>query len=140
MATNPAQPDQPAAAHLAAAAPAPLRPGDFRLLPPEGKTPEELLGPAPAPKLPEAEGEAVRPPFQFSIGELMLITVGVSLGAAGYHWFPVDIYAAILGLCTLVGLMVVSHYPPQSRGVKIIWAMLIAAYAASVAIAVFKRP
>ena len=141
MAANPPKPVQPAEKPLAAAvSPSPLRPGEFRLLPPEGKTPEELLGPAPAVKLPEAEGQIKRSPFQFSIGELMLITVGVSLGAAGYHWFPVDIYAAILGLFTLVGLIVVSHNPPESRRAKIIWAMLIVAYAVAVAMAVFKRP
>ena len=110
---------------------------ELNLLPVDGKTPEEL---SQRPKyfLKATHEPEVEKPYQFSLAELMLITTGVALGAAGGRWFPSDVYAALMGLVTVVGLLVVTLHPPQSRWAKIVWGMLIAAYAVAVFVAILK--
>src|SRR5690242_12292270 len=93
----------------------------FSLREPDCPSREELerhlLGPI------ELEPEPPRPPGpQFSLSDVMILTVGVAVGLAGGSWMPTDLFAAILGMATLAGLLVVSLYPPDSHLGKLIWA------------------
>ena len=110
---------------------------DFRLAPPDCPSADDWQRAlAPKPKLPQP---APPPPrHQYSVGELMILMVGVAVGLAGGSWMPTDVYAATLGLCTLVGLLVVSWSPPETRLGKLIWATLVLAYVISVFAAVFR--
>src|SRR5262245_3990255 len=65
------------------------------------RPPEPEPPPPPAPRWP-----------QFSLSDVMILTVGVAAGLAGGSWMPTDVFAALLGLITLVGLLVVSWQPP----------------------------
>lgn len=47
-------------------------------------------------------------------------------------------FAAILGLITLVGLMAVHVYPPESRLSRVLWGTLVLAYLISVAAAIMR--
>ena len=80
------------------------------------------------------------PPPQFSLGDVMILMVGVAVGLAGGSWMPNDAFAAILGLVTLVGLVAVSWYPPQTRLGRIVWAALVAAYFMAVLAAIVRPP
>jgi hypothetical protein len=114
--------------------------GDFVLRPPECPSREELERdladpiqlPDPSPLRP--------PPPQFSLGDIMLLMVGVAAGLAGGSWMATDLFAAILGLATLVGLLIVSWHPPETRLGKIIWASFVVAYFMSVLAAVLRPP
>ena len=75
---------------------------------------------------------------QFSVGDLLILTVGVAVGLAGGSWMPTDVFAAVLGLCTLLGLLVVSWRPPRSHLGKVLWATLVLAYVIAVFAAVFR--
>ena len=113
--------------------------GDFVLLPPEcpsrdelerGLTdPIQLPGPPPPP-----------PPPQFSLADVMLLTAGVGVGLAGGTWMPGKMFAAVLGLALLIGLLIVSWRPPESRLGKVIWASCVIAYFTAVLAAVFRPP
>jgi hypothetical protein len=90
-------------------------------------------------KLPE------RPPLpsrrlQYSLGELMIVMVGLSISLAGGRWMPPDIFAAVLGITTLLGLFFVTWHPPESRAGKLIWAALIIAYLMAVVAAALRLP
>jgi len=113
--------------------------GGFVLLPPEGPSreelerglsdPIELPGPPPPP-----------PPPQFSIRDAMLLMVGLSVGLAGGSWMPSDAVAAVLGMVTVLGLVVVTLYPPESRLGKLIWASLVVAYFTALLAAIIRMP
>jgi hypothetical protein len=77
---------------------------------------------------------------QFSVGDVMILMVGVAGGLAGGTWMPTDVFAAVLGLATLVGLLVVSWRPPETHLGKLIWATLVIAYVMAVFAAVFRPP
>lgn len=110
---------------------------DLKLAPPDCPSADDWQRAlSPPPKLPEPE--PTPPRRQYSIGELMILMVGVAAGLAGGSWMPTDIYAATLGLLTLVGLLVVSWSPPDTRLGKLIWATLVLAYVISVFAAVFR--
>ena len=101
---------------------------DLALRPAEGPSREELsrhLEPPPAfaPPLPEPAGHA-----QFSIRDVMIVMIGVALGLAGGTWVRADVFAAFLGLVTLLGLVLVHLYPPESHTGKLLWATLVLAY------------
>ena len=68
----------------------------------------------------------------------MILMVGVAIGLAGGSWMPTDVFAATLGLLTLVGLLVVSWHPPETHLGKLIWATLVLAYVIAVFAAVFR--
>jgi hypothetical protein len=91
-----------------------------------------------------AQGDAplsdVAPPRrrQYSVADLLIVMVGVAVGLAGGSWMPTDVFAAMLGLLTLVGLLVVSWRPPQTHLGKVIWATLVVAYVMAVLAAVFR--
>jgi hypothetical protein len=114
--------------------------GDFVLLPPECRSREEqereLVGPiAIAPEPPQAPH-----PLQFSVSDLMILMVGVAAGLAGGSWMPTDVFAAILGLATLIGLLIVSWHPPETRIGKVIWASFVIAYFMAVLAALVRPP
>jgi hypothetical protein len=77
---------------------------------------------------------AVRP--QFGVRDLMVVMVGVAAGLAGGTWMPPDIFAAILGLVTLLGLLAVHMYPPESHLGKLLWGTLVLAYVMAVIAAI----
>jgi hypothetical protein len=80
-----------------------------------------------------------RPSYpQFSVADVMILMVGVAAGLAGGSWMPRDLFAAVLGLVTLVGLLVVSWHPPQTHVGRLIWGTLVLAYVIAVAAAVFR--
>ena len=75
---------------------------------------------------------------QFSVGDVMIVMVGVAVGLAGGTWMPADIFAAMLGLVTLLGLLLVHLYPPETHLAKLIWATLVLAYVMAVFAALLK--
>jgi hypothetical protein len=95
---------------------------DGPVLPPDGPPRQEL---------------AQRP--QFSVGDVLIVMIGVAAGLAGGTWMPADIFAAILGLVTLLGLLAVHVHPPRSRLGKLLWATLVLAYVMAV-LAALVRP
>jgi hypothetical protein len=78
------------------------------------------------------------PRHQFSVRDLMILMIGVALGLAGGSWMPTDVFAASLGLLTLVGLLIVSWHPPRTHLGKLLWATLVLAYVIAVFAAVFR--
>ncbi len=113
-------------------------PDDVRLLPPEGRSSEEmaqLLDP-PAPFQPPPNEPAARP--QFSVGDVLIVMVGVAVGLAGGTWMRPDHFAAIMGLVTLLGLLAVHLYPPETHFGKLIWATIVLAYVMAVLTALLK--
>ena len=91
----------------------------------------------PPPKLEPPPPERPGRP-QFSVGDVMIVMVGVAVGLAGGTWMPPDIFAAVLGLLTLVGLLLVHLYPPETHLAKLIWASLVLAYVMAVFAALLK--
>jgi hypothetical protein len=113
-------------------------PDDFRLLPPEGHSREELsqlLEPPPTfqPSPPEI---AARP--QFTVADVLVVMVGVAVGLAGATWMRPDYFAAVMGLVTLLGLLAVHLWPPESHLGKLIWATIVMAYVMAVLTALLK--
>lgn len=111
---------------------------EFVVLPPEGPSREEIeysLSPLP---------EYVPPPKppsnwpRFSVADVMMITFAVAVGLAGGSWMPSDVFAAVLGLITLIGLLVVHLHPPETHAAKLVWAALVIAYIMAVFAALLK--
>jgi|GEM_PF-2958606 hypothetical protein len=112
-------------------------PDDFRLLPPEGHSREELsqlLKPPPTFQPPPEI--AARP--QFTVADVLVVMVGVAVGLAGATWMRPDYFAAVMGLVTLVGLLAVHLWPPESHLGKLIWATIVMAYVMAVLTALLK--
>jgi hypothetical protein len=100
--------------------------------PAEGLSREELsrqLEPPPAIVIPPTE---IAGHSQFSIRDVMIVMVGVAVGLAGGTWVRADVFAAVLGLVTLLGLVLVHIYPPESHTGKLLWATLVLAYIVAV--------
>ena len=110
----------------------------FRLRPPDCPSREaklhELDPPHPLPvfTIPTA------PPFQFTVFDVMIVMIGVAGGLAGGTWMPSDIFAALLGLVTLLGLAIVHFIPPQSHFAQLMWGTLVLAYVVAVGGAILK--
>jgi hypothetical protein len=85
---------------------------------------------------PKPDEAAQRP--QFSVGDVLVMMIGVAVGLAGGTWMPSDIFAAILGLVTLLGLLAVHIHPPRTRLSKLLWATLVLAYAMAVLAALIR--
>lgn len=116
-------------------APTPTPADEFVLRPPDGpgrQAIELFLDP---PKIPESPPPAANE-YQFRLTDLLIVTAGVGLGLAGGSWMPRDMFAAILGLVTLLGLMLVHLYPPETRQSKVLWGTLVLSYLISVAAAI----
>jgi hypothetical protein len=110
---------------------------ELRLAPPEGMSREELEQQLAEPlKLGEPEPPKRGP--QFTVSDVMILMVGVAAGLAGGSWMPSDYFAAVLGLVTLLGLLIVSWHPPESHLGKLIWGTLVLAYVIAVLAAVFR--
>ena len=62
----------------------------------------------PSRSLPPAGGQP-----QFSVGDVLIVMVGVAVGLAGGTWMPTDHFAAVMGLVTLLGLLVVICIRPK---------------------------
>jgi hypothetical protein len=113
---------------------------DFVLIPPDCSSRAEVEQRCRLPiKLPERP-PVPRPRLQFSIGELMIVMVGLSISLAGGRWMPPDIFAAVLGITTLLGLFFVTWHPPETRAGKLIWTALIIAYLMAVVAAALRLP
>ncbi|QDU28449.1 hypothetical protein ETAA8_35490 [Anatilimnocola aggregata] len=110
---------------------------DFTLRPPDGPGREAIERFLDPPKLPE-EPPAKPSEYQFRLTDILIVTAGVGLGLAGGSWMQRDIFAAILGLVTLIGLMLVHVYPPETRLGKLLWGTLVLAYLISVVAAIFR--
>jgi hypothetical protein len=80
------------------------------------------------------------PPPQFSVRDIMLITVGVSVGLAGGSWMPSRAFAFALGLATVLILLVVSFCPPQTHTGKMAWTALLIAYFSALLAAIVRPP
>jgi len=112
-------------------------PDEFRLAQPDCPSRDDWQRALQPPRsLPAPDPPAPR--HQYSVGELMILMIGVAAGLAGGSWMPTDVFAALLGLCTLVGLLVVSWNPPETRLGKLIWATLVLAYVVAVFAAVLR--
>ncbi len=111
---------------------------EFKLRPPEGLG-REKIEKSLDPPLAVMPVEALRKnEYQFRLTDILIVTAGVGLGLAGGSWMPRDIFAAVLGLITLLGLMLVHVYPPESRLGKVLWGTLVMAYLISVVAAIFR--
>ena len=111
---------------------------EFRLRPSDCPSREEkLLEYEPFPQLPAMPIPAA-PTFQFTVFDLMIVMVGVAGGLAGGTWMPSDIFAAILGLVTLLGLVLIHFFPPESHFARLMWGTLVLAYIVAVGAAIFK--
>jgi hypothetical protein len=86
---------------------------DFRLAPPDCPSREDwqrrLAPPVALEPTPPPPSEWPR----FGITDLLVVTAGAAIGLAGGTWMPADLFAAILGLATLVGLLLVHLFPPS---------------------------
>ena len=108
---------------------------EFSLLPPDCPSREQFSRGHEPIALPPPEPP---PParVQFSMADLMIVTVGIGLGLAGGTWMPAELFAAVLGLMTLVGLLGVHLSPPESHLARLIWGTWVLAYFIAVAAAV----
>src|SRR5262245_29430994 len=110
---------------------------DFRLRLPDCPSREEKLHELePLPLLSSAP--AAVPAFQFSVFDLMIVMVGIAGGLAGGTWMPSDVFAALLGLVTLVGLALIHFVPPESHFARLMWGTLVLSYVVAVGAAIFK--
>ena len=110
----------------------------FRLRPTDCPSREEKLQEfEPFPPLPTVP-IPVAPPFQFTVFDLMIVMIGVAGGLAGGTWMPSDIFAAILGMVTLLGLALIHFFPPESHFARLMWGTLVLAYVIAVGAAIFK--
>jgi hypothetical protein len=119
----------------------PVEEEEFKLRPPEGpgrERIEKFLDDSPSPLAAMPVDPPVKSDFQFHLTDILIVTAGVGLGLAGGSWMPVDIFAAVLGLITLLALMLVHVYPPENRLGKVLWGTLVLAYLISVAAAIMR--
>jgi hypothetical protein len=114
--------------------------GDFDLRPIECPSRDEKERELAGPFQPDDTPPPRQPRPQFSLGDVMILMVGVAVGLAGGSWMPNDAFAAILGLVTLLGLVAVSWYPPQTHLGRIVWAALVVAYFMAVLAALVRPP
>jgi hypothetical protein len=111
---------------------------DLRLAPPDCPSRGELCPQLVPPEITEFE-EPLPPRFQFSLTDLMVIMLGVSVGLAGGTWMPADYFAGIMGLLVLGGLILVTLFPFESRSGWLAWGTFILAYVVAVITAAFKQ-
>lgn len=114
---------------------------ELRLQPPDCPSRDEFLAQIAPLTLPEPAVPSPPPRFQFTLIDLMVVTVGVAVGLAGGTWMPADYFAGIMGLFMLGGLVLVHFFPLQSRGARLVWGTFILAYFVAVIAAVLRpRP
>jgi hypothetical protein len=129
---HPHQPDQILAAIIGEEADFKLRPSDC----PSREEFQQQLSPVvlPAPVQP-APPQRIR----FSVSDLLVVMVGISVGLAGGTWIAPSIFAGLMGLVTLVGLLLVHLYPPQSHTGRLVWGTTVLAYVLAVLAAIFRQ-
>lgn len=110
---------------------------ELRLAPTDCPSREELCPQLVPPEIVEIDDAPPR--FQFSVTDLLVVTLGVSVGLAGGTWMPADYFAGIMGLLVLGGLILVTIYPFESRGGWLAWGTFILAYVVAVATAAFQQ-
>ncbi|HUE74075.1 MAG TPA: hypothetical protein VMP01_24555 [Pirellulaceae bacterium] len=104
-------------------------PEDFQLKPVDCPSRHELAGPTfplelPSPQpAPDASSR-----FRFSVLDLLVVTTAISVGLAGGKWIAAEVFALIMGVVTLGGLILVELYPPQSRAGWLAWIALVLVY------------
>lgn len=119
---------------------------DLRLAPPEGKSLAELrqdiLNDDIKAEDDEEFGEdaehEVRP-FQFRLGDLMLITTVAAVGFAMMNILPLDIYAGTMGALAIVGLAALSLLQPEHAMPHLLWWTLLATYIITSIVAVITK-
>jgi len=122
-----AQPlDEPTAADL------PLRPSECPSREQFSRGHEPIVIPTLPPVAPP-------PTWQFSISDTMLVTVGIAAGLAGGTWMPPEMFAALLGLVTLLGLMLVHVFPPEGHYPRLAWGTLVVSYIIAVLAALVRQ-
>jgi hypothetical protein len=118
-------------------------PNDIRLLPPEGKSKDEIAAALEdVAKLPLADQDramAARKPFRYSLLELMTLTTLACLGLAAATWMPLDIFAGVAGIVFLLALAWFRLRPPQSRMSQLVWYVVGAIYVLSAFAAVLRN-
>ena len=110
---------------------------DFPLQPPDCPSREQFSRGHEPIRLPELPLPP-RPRFQFSMSDLMIVTLGVATGLAGGTWISAELFAAVLGLVTLIGLVLVHVNPPDTHFARLLWGTLVMAYVIAVAAAVVR--
>lgn len=102
---------------------------DFQFKPVDCPSRHELAGPTFPLELPPAEAVSDAPPrFRFSVLDLLIVTAAISVGLTGGKWIPAEVFALILGLVTVGGLIIVELYPPESRAGWLAWIAVVLAY------------
>lgn len=89
-------------------------------------------------ELPEPDEPPPSPRLQFSLVELMVITLAVAVGMAGGTWMPPSMFAGVMSILAMVGLLAVHFFPPESRGGWLVWVTVFLAYFVAVLVAVMK--
>lgn len=111
---------------------------ELRIRPAEGPSREEIsrqLEPL-GNYVPQPDERAQR--LQFTIADVLVLMSAMSLGLAGGTWVPVQLFAAVMGLVMLCGLVIVHVYPPEAHWARLLWWSLGLAYTVSVLVAVLK--
>ena len=70
---------------------------------------------------------------------MLVVTTGLAVSLAGGTWMPPEVFAAVLGLVTLIGLLIVHLHPPESRFAKLVWGTLVLSYIVAVVTAVVRQ-
>lgn len=116
---------------------------EFRLLDPDGQTPEEVIGldgefKLPLPEQDRAELESRlrrRQIKRISLAELMIVTTAVGMIFAASTWVRVEIFSAILGVFVVAAAVVAKLAKVNSRTTVIVLLTLIFGYLVSVVVA-----
>jgi hypothetical protein len=104
-------------------------PEEFQLRPVECPSRHELAGPTGPLELPPAESAAAPPlRIRFSVLDLLIVTAAISIGLAGGKCIQAEVFALIMGLVTVGGLILVELYPPESRAGWLAWIAVVLAY------------
>lgn len=119
---------------------------EFRLLEPEGQTPEEVIGDKRGFKLPlpdqdrvELESRLQRRQFRrISLAEMMIVTTAVCLIFAASTWIPLEIFSAILGVTVVIAATVAKLIKFNSRTTFLVLSTLFVGYLVSVVAALAK--
>ena len=77
---------------------------------------------------PADEPEAPPARFRFSVFDMLVVTFAISVGLAGGKWMPAGVFALLMGVVTVGGLIIVELYPPQSRAGWLAWVAIVLAY------------
>ena len=118
---------------------------DYRVLPPEGPSREDLERASPitpiAPVWREADEPVKKrgiPRMQFSLVELLAVFTLLATGMSAATWLPLDVFAGVMGAVTLLCFVTFWIRPPQSRFAYLFWGTMGALYVGASAAAVVR--